>query len=275
MLEAGSAEPPKEIVENELSTLSNNITSCLSAISLKVGSDKETINCVEECVIAAEELQTLGGLVKTDIRAVSNSVAVINEQIEQLENLFRNIDRLEEFVKQSYNFRPFSLFCTYTEKGAIKPFGKRANESRKTSKKQEEMETRNGKGLTKIAKKGLPDFIEVEESGDDGPMEISSKMQCEMPLIGKTLNSKGKKIKKKIKRRKYKVIKLNESVYKSETKTSTFKVVPLSVPPLEPSCNFRAQLLQKRTKNQRLTKIEQNGLPHKNKWFAATRPARR
>lgn len=66
----------------------------------QVGSDKKTVGCVEECVIAAEELQTLGGLVKTDIRVVSESVAAINGQIEQLEGLFRNIDRLEGFVKQ-------------------------------------------------------------------------------------------------------------------------------------------------------------------------------
>ncbi|KAM3715737.1 Biogenesis of lysosome-related organelles complex 1 subunit [Dirofilaria immitis] len=100
MLETGSIEPPKEIVKNELSTLSNNITNCLSAVSLKVATDKETINCVEECVIAAEELQILGRLVRTDIKAVGDSVAAINEQIEQLERLFRNIDHLEEFVKQ-------------------------------------------------------------------------------------------------------------------------------------------------------------------------------
>lgn len=36
MLETSSAELPKEIVKDELTTLSNNITSCLSAVSLKV-----------------------------------------------------------------------------------------------------------------------------------------------------------------------------------------------------------------------------------------------
>lgn len=81
----------------------------------QVGSDKETIGCVEECVIAAEELQTLGGLVRTDIRAVSDSVAAINEQIEQLESLFRNIDRLEEFVKQvlSSRFQSWNSTASY------------------------------------------------------------------------------------------------------------------------------------------------------------------
>lgn len=73
--------------------------------AFQIASDKETIGCVEECVIAAEELQTLGGLVKTDIRAVSDSVTAINEQIEQLESLFRNIDLLEEFVKQVSRFQ--------------------------------------------------------------------------------------------------------------------------------------------------------------------------
>ncbi|EJW76267.1 hypothetical protein WUBG_12824 [Wuchereria bancrofti] len=93
-----------------------------------------------------------------------------------------------------------------------------------------------------------------------------------MPVAGNT--SKGKKVRKIRRRKKYKVVKLNESTYKSETKTSTFKVVPLSMPPPQPSFNFRARLLQSRTKNQRLTKMEQAGLQHKNKWFAATRPAR-
>ncbi|KAL3995162.1 hypothetical protein ACH3XW_24670 [Acanthocheilonema viteae] len=137
------------------------------------------------------------------------------------------------------------------------------------------MEARSGKSLTEIAKKGgLPDFVEVEESEDDAPKEVSSKVQCEVSLTGTT--SKDKKVKKKIRRRKkYKVIKLSDGVYSLETKTSIFKVVPLSTPPPQPSFNFRAQLLQKRTKNQRLTKMEQAGLQHKNKWFAATRPARR
>ncbi|MCP9262085.1 hypothetical protein DINM_005381 [Dirofilaria immitis] len=196
MLETGSIEPPKEIVKNELSTLSNNITNCLSAVSLKVATDKETINCVEECVIAAEELQILGRLVRTDIKAVGDSVAAINEQIEQLERLFRNIDHLEEFVKQFKNI-------------------------------------------------GLSDFIDIEgnNSEDDSPVEASSKMKCDMSVAGNISNLKSKKMKTKS-RRKYKVVKLNESVYKSETKTSTFKVVPLSVMP-QPSLNFRAQLLQK------------------------------
>uniref|UniRef100_A0A1I7W4C5 Biogenesis of lysosome-related organelles complex 1 subunit 8 n=1 Tax=Loa loa TaxID=7209 RepID=A0A1I7W4C5_LOALO len=268
MLEAGSAEPPKETVENELATLSNNITSCLSAVSLKVGCDKETISCVEECVIATEELQTLGGLVRTDIKAVNDSVVAINEQIGQIESLFENIDRLEEFVKQ---------------------------------KKEQLILLENE--LTKAEKlqKRLPDFIEIEEENDDSPIEVSSKIQREIPFAGNTSNLKekecgnqekgvlnnalvvrsyslslDKKVRNKIRRRKkYKVVKLNESVYKSETKTSTFKVVPLLLPPPQPSLNFRARLLEKRTKNQRLTRAEQAGLQHKNKWFAATRPARR
>uniref|UniRef100_A0A8R1TJT7 Uncharacterized protein n=1 Tax=Onchocerca volvulus TaxID=6282 RepID=A0A8R1TJT7_ONCVO len=255
MLETDSIEPPKEIVKNDLSTLSNNIISCISAVSLKVGSDKETISCVEECVIATEELQTLGGLVRTDIKAVCDSVTAINEQIEQLESLFRNIDHLEGFVKQKKE--QLTLL-----------------EYEKVSKKQEEMETRNRKSLVETAKdeKELPDFIEIEkDSEDDSPMEISSKVQCKMPVTENISNLKSKKVKKKTKRQKYKVIKLNECIYKSETKTSTFKVVPLSVSPPQPSFNFRAQLLQKRTKNQRLTKMEQAGLKHKNKWFAATR----
>ncbi|VDK88883.1 unnamed protein product [Litomosoides sigmodontis] len=240
MLETDSTELPKEIVENELSSLSNNIASCLSAISLKVGSDKKTVGCVEECVIAAEELQTLGGLVKTDIRAVSESVAAISGQIEQLESLFQNIDRLEEFIKQTHGFPLFLLFCLCKYHTCA--------------------------GLR------LPEFIEIAESEDDTPVEVSSKIECEIPLTGNS--SKSKKIKRKIRRRKkYKVIKLSEGVYKSETKTSTFKVIPLSIPPPQPSFNFRAQLLQKRTENQRLTKTEQAGLQHKNKWFAATRPA--
>ncbi|KAM3715738.1 Virion host shutoff protein [Dirofilaria immitis] len=119
---------------------------------------------------------------------------------------------------------------------------------------------------------GLSDFIDIEgnNSEDDSPVEASSKMKCDMSVAGNISNLKSKKMKTKS-RRKYKVVKLNESVYKSETKTSTFKVVPLSVMP-QPSLNFRAQLLQKRTGNQRLTKMEQAGLRHKNKWFAATRP---
>ncbi|VDK79806.1 unnamed protein product [Onchocerca ochengi] len=241
MLETDSIEPPKEIVKNDLSTLSNNIISCLSAVSLKVGSDKETISCVEECVIATEELQTLGGLVRTDIKAVCDSVTAINEQIEQLESLFRNIDHLEGFVKQKKE----QLTLLEYEKSLVE-----------TAKDEKE----------------LPDFIEIEkDSEDDSPMEISSKVQCKMPVTENISNLKSKKVKKKTKRQKYKVIKLNESIYKSETKTSTFKVVPLSVSPPQPSFNFRAQLLQKRTKNQRLTKMEQAGLKHKNKWFAATR----
>ncbi|VIO94746.1 Uncharacterized protein BM_BM9488 [Brugia malayi] len=137
------------------------------------------------------------------------------------------------------------------------------------------METRSREGLKGTSKEGgLPDFIEVrEESEDDSPIEASSKVQCQMPVAGNT--SKGKKVRKMRRRKKYKVVKLNENVYKSETKTSTFKVVPLSMPPPQPSFNFRARLLQSRTKNQRLTKMEQAGLQHKNKWFAATRPARR
>ncbi|VDO60903.1 unnamed protein product [Onchocerca flexuosa] len=140
------------------------------------------------------------------------------------------------------------------------------------------METRDRKSLVETAKseEGLPDFIEIEkDSEDDSPMEISSKIQCEMPATENISNLKSKKVKKKTKRqKKYKVIKLNESIYKSETKTSTFKVIPLSVSPPQPSSNFRAQLLQKRTKNQRLKKMEQAGLKHKNKWFAATRRGR-
>uniref|UniRef100_A0A915Q6X0 Uncharacterized protein n=1 Tax=Setaria digitata TaxID=48799 RepID=A0A915Q6X0_9BILA len=230
MLEGDDTEPPKEIIKNELSTLSANITNCLSAVSFKIGSDKKTIDCVEECVIAAEELQTLGGLVKTDIKAVSDSVATISEQIEQLEGLFRNIDRLEEFVKQ-INFL-------------------------------------------------VPEFIEIErDSEDDCPVEVSSKLQRELretPGRKTAPKLKDKKLKRKAKRRKkYEVVKLNEGVYKSETKTSTFKVVPLSTAPLQPLSNFRSRLLQKRTKNQRLTKMEQAGLQHKNKWFAVTRPGRR
>lgn len=64
--------------------------------------DKETVSCVEECVIASEELQTLGGLVRTDIKAVNDSVLAINGQIEQLELLFQKIDHLEKFVEQVF-----------------------------------------------------------------------------------------------------------------------------------------------------------------------------
>uniref|UniRef100_A0AAF5PXH3 Uncharacterized protein n=1 Tax=Wuchereria bancrofti TaxID=6293 RepID=A0AAF5PXH3_WUCBA len=72
MLGADSAEPPKETITNELSTLSNNITNCLSAVSLKFGCNKETVSCVEECVIAAEELHTLGGLKNSLSRRKNN-----------------------------------------------------------------------------------------------------------------------------------------------------------------------------------------------------------
>ncbi|EJW73596.1 hypothetical protein WUBG_15503, partial [Wuchereria bancrofti] len=50
------------------------------------------------------------------------------------------------------------------------------------------METRSGKGLKGTSKEGgLPDFIEIrEESEDDGPVEVSSKVQCQMPVAGNT-----------------------------------------------------------------------------------------
>ncbi|CAG9536544.1 unnamed protein product [Cercopithifilaria johnstoni] len=248
----------------------------------KVGSDKKTVGC--ECVIATEELQTLGGLVETDIRVVSESVAAINEQIEQLESLFRNIGRTKELIKQRlytlYKAPHLRRVYTSTTHEAVHPFLIKLLVvfQKKELRQKNFKKTRDGKKWKKLNKNrkerfGLPDFIEIEESEDDSPIEVSSKTQCKMPLMENT--SKRKKVRKKVRQRKYKVIKLNEGVYKSETKTSTFKVIPLSMPSPQPSLNFRAQLLQKRTKNQRLTKMEQAGLQHKNKWFAATRSARR
>ncbi|VDM98089.1 unnamed protein product [Thelazia callipaeda] len=222
MVAAGNSGVPQNIVKSELSTLSNNITNCLLAVSLKVGSDKETLDCAEECVIAAEELKTLGELVKADIKAVADSLTTIKEQVDQLEKCFQTVDRLERFVKEV-------LLGI----------------------------TRHNDGYLVLLT--APDFVEGD-SEDDLPVETSSKVRINVGTVPTTKKLKGRK-----NRRRHRVVKVNALIVLS--RSSTFKVVPLSVSPPPPAINFRANLLKERTKSQRVSKTEYGGLQHKKKWF--------
>ncbi|KHN71053.1 hypothetical protein Tcan_02558 [Toxocara canis] len=95
-----SEEPPKEFAEKELEALSNNIANCLSAISLKLCADGGTVSCVEECLVATEELNTLGELVRSEINVAGDAITRIDAQLQQLSSLFRNIDQLAEYIVQ-------------------------------------------------------------------------------------------------------------------------------------------------------------------------------
>ncbi|VDK23329.1 unnamed protein product [Anisakis simplex] len=61
-------------------------------------SDEASTSCVEECVVATEELRTLGEIVRSEIGVASETLTRIDDQLTQLSSLFRNIDQLAEFI---------------------------------------------------------------------------------------------------------------------------------------------------------------------------------
>ncbi|VDN53094.1 unnamed protein product [Dracunculus medinensis] len=92
--------PSTGIVEKDIRDFAKNVETCLNSFAYEAFDREKLANRIEDCLVAAEELGTLNKLVSSDIKTVNKSVATINTQIGQLDVLFRNIDRLVEYIQE-------------------------------------------------------------------------------------------------------------------------------------------------------------------------------
>uniref|UniRef100_A0A0M3HN05 Uncharacterized protein n=1 Tax=Ascaris lumbricoides TaxID=6252 RepID=A0A0M3HN05_ASCLU len=217
MQRSGSEEPPAEFVKNELSAFSNNIANCISAISLKLCADEGTVSCVEECLVATEELHTLGELVRSEINVAGETLSRIDAQLQQLSSLFHNIDQLADYVAQVTEEMPEE------EPEFLEEDVKSDDEA------PEELST---KQLDPDLHSNSPTaFEQVEQRREER-----------------------KKLKRKKKRRK--VTKIDENEFIVNTGDASFRVIPLEkFKQPKPEVNFREQLLLKRTQCNRIRSV--------------------
>ncbi|EYB87559.1 hypothetical protein Y032_0260g514 [Ancylostoma ceylanicum] len=240
-----------------------NINSIVQLVGSVSGPATKSLGDVlERSAATLEELNTLSDSVKAETNVIRENLQSIESQLSHLEKLWPSIDRAVEFVAQKkQQLSELERLCTSVERQLA-----------------ERLSTRSGKydraEVSRI-EKGSPAVLEADPdrmSGDvsdsEAPVEISSKMVPDIPLLHdpepelslfeqlqerKREQEESRQDRAQAKKRR-RIKKVDAGQFIVKAKKAEFKVLTLNEglkKSLEPTVNFREQLLRARTDGKR------------------------
>nr|CDJ98148.1 Hypothetical protein CBG06964 [Haemonchus contortus] len=245
-----------EGTSQQVNAITENIVSIFQVLGSVSGPATKCLGDVlERSAAALEELNTLSCAVTADTSAIQENIRSIETQLIQLDRLWPSIDRTVEFVNQKKRqLTELEKLCTSVER----QLAEQQDLSQKASRDEEESP----------AVDDSPSNSDIDSDADsDAPVEISSKIVPDIELLDEEpelslFEQQQKKKKEEEERRQEKaqakkrrrIKKLDRGEFLVKAKKAQFKVVTLNEgvkKSLEPSVNFREELLKARTAGRR------------------------
>ncbi|XGW07872.1 hypothetical protein V3C99_010750, partial [Haemonchus contortus] len=259
-----------EGTSQQVNAITENIVSIFQVLGSVSGPATKCLGDVlERSAAALEELNTLSCAVTADTTAIQENIRSIETQLIQLDRLWPSIDRTVEFVNQKKRqLTELERLCTSVERQLAEQLTTRSGKT-STRHSQEDLSQKASRDKEESPTvDDSPSNSDIDSDADsDAPVEISSKIVPDIELLDEEpelslFEQQQKKKKEEEERRQEKaqakkrrrIKKLDRGEFLVKAKEAQFKVVTLNEgvkKSLEPSVNFREELLKARTAGRR------------------------